>query len=99
MGSDTLNLPQNVEWQKDVLRYVIENKFTRYKDIPYNKIVMDVCPGQTSRSLSNFLSQYAKDTPFHESCKKFLNNPAPNSYLGNEELAQTKSEYAFKILE
>ena len=34
-----------------------------------------------------------------ESCKKFLNNPAPMSYLGNEELAQKKSEYAFKILE
>ena len=90
-----------MEWQKDVLRYVIENKFTRYKDIPYNKVVMDVCPGQTSRSLSTFLrcvSQYAKDTPLHESCKQNLNNPHPNSFLGNEELAQTKSEYVCKIL-
>jgi hypothetical protein len=90
-----------VEWQKDVLRYVIENKFTSSKDIPYNKIVMDVCPGQTSRSLSLFLSvvaRNAKDTPFHESCKQNLNNPHPNSFLGNEELAQTKSEYVCKIL-
>ena len=95
-------MPQNVEWQKDVLRYVIENKFTNFKEIPYNKVIMDVCPGQTSQSLSIFLnsvSWYAKDTPFHESCKKFINNPAPSSYLGSKELAQKKSEYAFKILE
>ena len=102
LKSDTLNLPQNVEWQKDVLRYVIENKFGSFKDIPYNKIVMDVCPGQTSLSLSILLknvSKSAKDTPFHESCQKFLKNPNPHSYLGNEELAQKKSEYACKILE
>ena len=100
--SDTLNLPQNVEWQKHVLRYVIENKFTSGKDIPYNKVVMEVCPGQTSLSLSILLknvSKSAKDTPFHESCQKFLKNPNPHSYLGNEELAQKKSEYACKILE
>ena len=102
LKSDTLNLPQNVEWQKDVLRYVIENKFTSSKGIPYNKIVMELCLGQTSHSLSRFLnnlSRFAKDTPLHEYCQKFLNNPNPNSYLGNEELAQKKSEYIFKILE
>ena len=100
--SDTLNLPQSVEWQKHVLRYVIENKFTSGKDIPYNKVVMEVCPGQTSKSLCIFLkglSKSAKVTAFHEYCKKILNNPHPNSYLGNEELVQTKSEYACKILE
>ena len=102
LKSDTLNLPQNVEWQKDVLRYVIENKFTSCKDIPYNMVVMEVCPGQTSKSLCIFLksvSQSAKVTAFHEYCKKFLNNPHPKSYLGNEDLAQIKSEYAGKILE
>ena len=102
LKSDTLNLPQNVEWQKDVLRYVIENKFTSCKDIPYNKVVMEVCPGQTSKSLCIFLkglSKSAKVTAFHEYCKKFLNNPHPKSYLGNEDLAQMKSEYAGKILE
>ena len=102
LKSDTLDLPQGAEWRKDVLRYVIENKFNSFKDIPYNKIVMDVCPGKTSSSLSNFLrhvSQSAKDTPIHEYCKKFLNNPHPNSYLGNEELAKAKSEYASQILQ
>ena len=82
--------------------YVIENKFNSLKDVPYNKMVMDVCPGQTTNSLSTFfknLSQSAKDTPFHEYCKKFFNNPSPNSHLGNEELAKKKSEYACKILE
>ena len=45
------------------------------------------------------VSRYAKDTPFHEYCQKVLNNPHSISLLGNEELAQKKSEYAFKILE
>ena len=102
LKSDTLALPQSGEWQKDVLRYVIENKFNSFKDIPYNKIVMDVCPGQTTHSLSSFfrnLSQSAKDTSFHESCQNFMNNPHPNSYLRNKELAQKKSKYACKILE
>ena len=102
LKSDTLHLPQNVEWQKDVLRHVIENKFTSFKEIPYNKVVMEVCPGQTSKSLCIFLkglSKSAKVTAFHEYCKKILNNPHPKSYLGNEDLAQMKSEYAGKILE
>ena len=102
LKSDTLHLPQNVEWQKHVLRYVIENKFTSSKEIPYNKVVMEVCPGQTSSSLSRFLlsvARFAKGAPFHESCKEVLNDPHSNSYLGNEELAQKKSEHIFKILE
>ena len=102
LKSDTLGLPQNEEWRKDVLRYVIEKKFGRVKEIPYNKVVRDVCPGQTSRSLSTFfnnLSNHAGDTPFYEYCKKHLNNPHPNSYLGNEKLTKAKSEYAFQILQ
>ena len=72
------------------------------KEIPYNKLVRDVCPGQTCGSLSMFLhhlSQSTSDTPFYEYCQKHLNNPHPNSYLGNEELAKAKSEYASQILQ
>ena len=102
LKSDTLGLPQNEEWRKDVLRYIIEKKFGSIKVIPYNKLVRDACPGQTSRSLSTFfnnLSNHAGDTPFYEYCKKHLNNPHPNSYLGNEKLTKAKSEYAFQILQ
>ena len=99
---DTLGLPQNEEWMKDVLQYVIEEKFGRVKEIPYNKVVRDVCPGQTSRSLSRFLNNLSRssgDMPFYEYCKKHLSNPHPNSYLGNEEWAKAKSEYASQILQ
>ena len=100
--SDTLGLPQNEAWRKDILRYVIEKKFGSVKEIPYNKVVRDVCPGQTSHSLSIFLtslSNHAGDTPFYEHCRKYLNNPPPRSYLGNEALAKAKSEYASQILQ
>ena len=102
LKSDVLGLPQNEEWRKDVLRYVIDKKFNNVKDIPYNKVVRDVCPGQTSNALSAFLndlSRSAGDKPFHEHCRNQLNNPPPSSYLGNEKLAQTKFEYACKILD
>ena len=100
--SDTLGLPQNEEWRKDVLRYIIEKKVGSIKVMPYNKLVRDACPGQTSRSLSIYLrnlSRNAGDAPFYEYCRKHLNNPHPNSCLGNNELIETKSEYVYKILE
>ena len=84
------------------MRYVIDNKFGSVKDIPYNKIVRDVCPGQTSVALSTFLrsiSRSAGKMPFYEHCRKHLNNTHPNSHLGNEKLAQTKFEHACKILD
>ena len=102
LKSDVLGLPQNEEWRKDVLRYVIDNKFGSVKDIPYNKVVKDVCPGQTSQALSIFLnnlSRSAGDKPFYEYCKKHLNNPNQYSCLGNEKLVQTRFEYACKILD
>ena len=102
LKSDPLGLPQNEEWRKDVLRYVIEKKFGRVKEIPYNKVVRDVCPGQTCGSLSlflNHLSQSSGGMPFYEYCQKRLNDPHPSSYLGNEVLITKKSEYASQILQ
>ena len=102
LKSDILGLPQNEEWRKDVLQHIIENKFISSKHIPYNKMVRDVCPGQTAHALSTFLRNLSISTgemPFHEYCRNHLNNPSHNSYLGNEKLAQTKYEYACKILE
>ena len=102
LKSDALGLPQNEEWRKDVLRYVIDKKFGSVKEIPYNKVVRDVCPGQTSKSLStyiNSISQCAGDMPFYEYCRKHLNDPPPSSYLGNELLITKKSEYASQILQ
>ena len=102
LKSDTLGLTQNVEWQKDVLRYIIERSYGSVKVIPYNKIVMDVCPGQTSHTLSTYLNNLSRQAgvaPFYEYCRKHLNDPHPNSYLGNNKLTETKSEYVCKILE
>merc|ERR1712150_28689 len=102
LKSDVLGLPQNEEWRKDVLRYVIDKKFSSVKDIPYNKVVRDVCPGQTSNALSLFLNNFSRsagDQPFHEYCRKHLNNPNHSSSLGNEKLAQTKFEYTCEILD
>ena len=102
LKTDIHGMPQNVEWKKDVLRYIIEMKFGSFKEIPYIAVVRDICPGQTSYSLSIFLNNFSRSAgniPFHECCWKQLNNPHARSHLANEELVDTKSEHASKILE
>ena len=94
--SNALGLPQDVKWIKDVYKYIIEKQFVSIKEIPYNKIIRDICPGQTNRSVSHILNNHNKS--LHEYCKKQLTNPNSNSFLGNEELMQAKSEYASQII-
>ena len=101
LKSDALGMAQTVEWRKDVLRYVIQERFATTKEVPYSKVVRDSCPGQTTHSVRiflNILSRHDKDTPLHELCKKHLNNPPHNSLLGNEEKAQEYLQHASEIL-
>ena len=101
MKTDVLGLPQTFEWKCDVLTYIIEKKFVNHKNIPYNQVVSDICPGQTSLSLSNFLRNLVKNNPkvpLHEYCTSYLSDPSPKSYLGNVTLAQSQLEYASEIL-
>ena len=101
LKSDALGVAQNVEWMNDVLRYIVKEKFASTKEVPYSRVVKDCCPGQTTRSVSTFLNglkQYQKDMQLHELCQKRLNNPSPNSFLGNEEKTQEYLHYACEIV-
>ena len=101
MKTDVLGLPQTFEWKCNVLTYIIEKKFVNHKNIPYNQVVSDICPGQTSLSLSNFLRNLVKNNPkvpLHEYCTSYLSDPSPKSYLGNVTLAQSQLQYASEIL-
>ena len=101
MKTDVLGLPQTFEWKCNVLTYIIEKKFVNHKNIPYNQVVSDICPGQTSLSLSNFLRNLVKNNPkvpLHEYCTSYLSDPSPKTYLGNVTLAQSQLEYASEIL-
>ena len=93
LKSDALGVAQNVEWRKDVLRYIVKEKFASSKEVPYHKVVKDCCPGQTSYSVREFLStapSSANGMRLYEFCNKRLKNPSPNSYEGNEEKFQEK---------
>ena len=100
--SNALGLPQDEEWRKEVFKYIIEKKYDRINEIPYNKIIRDICPGQTNFALRNMLYPFRNarnvNTSLHEYCKKQLTNPYSNSVLGNEELIQAKSDYASQII-
>jgi hypothetical protein len=101
-------LPQGVEWMNNILDYITENKFITVKQIPYNQVVNEICPGQTSMSVQNFangLSQEWKDgknvrsnAPINDICAKRLEEPSSSSYLGNEEKTNHKLNYAKEIL-
>ena len=96
--SNALGLPQDGKWRKELFKYIIEEKFVSIKEIPYNKIIRDICPGQTSRSVSQICKVRHVNKSLHEYCKKQLTNPNSYSFLGNEELMQAKSEYASQII-
>ena len=101
LKSDALGVAQNVEWMNDVLRYIVKEKFASTKEVPYSRVIRDCCPGQTTQSVSKFLNDLkrcGKDTQLHELCKKRLSNPSPNSYLGNDEMAQEHLQYACEIV-
>ena len=101
LKSDALGVAQTVEWRNDILRYIIQEKFSSIKEVPYSKVVRDSCPGQTTKSVGNFLNKLSrggKDTPLHELCKKHLDNPPPSSLLGNDEMAQEYLQHSSEIL-
>jgi hypothetical protein len=93
---------------KNFLDYIIENKSITAKQIPYNQVVNEICPGQTSKSVGQFaksLSQEWKDgknvrskSPLYDICAKWLEEPPSRSYLGNEEMTNDKLNYAKEIL-
>ena len=94
---------------EDFLKYIVANRIVTPKQIPFNQVVKDICPGQTSRIISEFANSLflewngekrvrSKD-PLHEICTKRLNEPPVNSYLGSEKFANSKLEYIEKILE
>ena len=101
LKSDALGVAQNVEWRNDVLRYIVKERFASTKQVPYSRVVKGCCPGQTAKSVNmflSFLSRHDKDTKLHELCQKRLNNPSPNSFLGNEEKTQEYLHYACEIV-
>jgi hypothetical protein len=94
---------------KNILDYISENKINKVKQIPYNQVVNEICPGQTSRSVRTFaysLSWEWKDgkqvrskSPLYDICAKRLEEPPSKSYLGNKEMTNDKLNYANEILE
>ena len=83
------------------MRYIIKERFASRKQVPYSRLVNDCCPGQTAMSVNMFLSilsQHDKDTKLHELCKKHLSSPSPNSYLGNDKMAEEYFQHACEIV-
>ena len=39
LKSDALGVAQTVEWRKDVLRYIIREKFVSTKEVPYLSLI------------------------------------------------------------
>ena len=93
---------------RDVLDYIVKNKVLTVKDIPYNKMLKEVCPGQTSWTIKSFAADIQREwdgkkkirstQPLHQICLKRLNEPSANSYLGNEKKRDAKFKYAEDII-
>ena len=94
---------------KNFVDYIIENKINKVKQIPYNQVANEICPGQTSTSVHSFANnlylewkdgkRVRSKSPLYDICAKRLEEPSSNSYLGNEEKTIDKLNYANEILE
>ena len=61
LKTDALNLGHGLEWMKDFLKYIVQNKIADPKQIKYNHVVKEVCPGQTSHSLRNVCKSLSQE--------------------------------------
>ena len=103
-----LDLPQSLEWKKDVLKHIIHKKVEVLEDVDYNQLVQDVCPGQTTQSLQMFIKNIRWSTvegkrimskePLHELASKRIGNPGYNSFLCSETMVQKKIDHACSIV-
>ena len=108
LKSDILALPQDLEWTKNFCHYIVHHRITNVKQISYNQVVKEVCPGQTTESISQFANDLIKESkggktvsstdPLYELSAKKLNTPDISSYLGNGERANSKLAYIKNIL-
>ena len=56
------SFPDNyVDWKTDALNYVIHNRIESLKDFDYQKMLFDVCPGQTVYSLKKFVKSLVEE--------------------------------------
>ena len=94
---------------RDVLDYIVKNKVLNVKDIPYNKMLQEVCPGQTSWTISIFAANIQREwdgtrhiqstQPLYKMCLKRLNKPSVYSLLGNEKKTDAILKYTEDIIE
>ena len=103
-----LDLPQSLEWKKDVLKHIIHKKVEVLEDVDYNQLVQDVCPGQTTQSLQIFIANIRRTRvegkhimskePLHELASKSIRNPGHSSSLCSETMEEKKYDHACSIV-
>ena len=52
--------PINNYWKKDVLSYILDNKIKHKNEEDIDRMLMEITPGQTSKSLLNYLNELKK---------------------------------------
>ena len=55
-------LPMTVDWKKDILNYIAKNKIIDKSKIDIDQLLHDVAPGQTKRSLLQYLDNLKRET-------------------------------------
>lgn len=57
-----LTLDTNWKWKENVKQYIIREKVEYPSDIDYDKLIRDVCPGQTRRSVRQFIQSIIRNS-------------------------------------
>ena len=101
-----LGLPQDLDWRRDVVRYLTDNMVETEEDVDYNLLLEEMCPTQTAYSLRHFVfsqrqtkvkgTSVVLKEPIHYIISKRSNNPSGNSFFSNTNMEYRKIRYAYK---
>ena len=94
LKTHSLDLPQNLVWQTDLMKYIVHNKVSTLNELDLYYVVKNLCPGQTIATIKGHVRYIEANTKgsyhtLHEMCLKRLNDSNTVANGGNKKNYQS----------
>ena len=102
-------LPLDNEWKKDLIKYIIKQNISHYKELDLALVMEQVCPGQTISSVLHYLSNCQNhkktqkpskydDLPLYRMVEIRLNDAGPNCSFHSGKVAEKSLQHKSDIV-